>query len=65
MTHDLTKPGGIASACEAAGITRYRLAQLVGVHHATVLRWDSGQTRLRPSMRLAVERVLEDVRRGC
>lgn len=60
---DLTTPGSIAAACEAAGITRYRLAQLVGVHPSTVLRWDSGHNKMRESMQQAVERALAAERR--
>lgn len=59
----LTTPESITAAREAAGITRYRLARLLGTHHTTVLRWETGERTPTPAMRGHLERTLRDARR--
>lgn len=47
----------------AAGVSQERLAQELGVHRMTILRWENGTRRPRGLARAAYVQVLSDLQR--
>lgn len=45
---------------KGAGLSQRELAALLGVSENTVTRWESGNRKPPPYLRLAIEHVLED-----
>lgn len=48
----------------AAGVSLQRLAEELGVHPLTVIRWEAGESRPRFAVRARYAEILEGLRRG-
>ena len=49
---------------EAAGVTQTQLAESLGVHRMTILRWESGERRPRGLYLAAYSLALREMREG-
>lgn len=59
----ILNPRAAKAIREAAGVSRARMAQQLGVHEHTVMRWERGERRPRKQTLVAYAALLDQLRR--